>query len=56
MVGAAHEKQQPQRYVPKATTEVAQHLVGGLPAAAILLVPQTAMANARLPPVDSGEL
>lgn len=54
-IGAAHGKQQPQRYVPKAACEVAQHLVGGLAAAAVLLVPQAAMANARLPPVDSGK-
>lgn len=54
-IGAARGKQQPQRYVPKAACEVAQHLVGGLAAAAILLVPHAALANARLPPVDSGK-
>ncbi|KAL3155188.1 hypothetical protein ABBQ32_013128 [Trebouxia sp. C0010 RCD-2024] len=53
VLACAHGKQQPQRYVPKAACEVAQHLVGGLAAAAVLLVPQAAMANARLPPVDS---
>lgn len=56
-VGAAHGKHQPRElHAPKAASEVAQHLVGGLAAAAVLLVPQAALANARLPPVDSGEL
>ncbi|KAL3151501.1 hypothetical protein ABBQ38_012500 [Trebouxia sp. C0009 RCD-2024] len=53
VLACARGKQQPQRYVPKAACEVAQHLVGGLAAAAILLVPHAALANARLPPVDS---
>lgn len=54
VVAAAHKKHQPQeRYVP---TAVAQHLLGGLAAAALLLAPQAALANARLPPLDSGEL
>ena len=57
VLAAAHKKHQSQeRYVPTAASDVAQHLLGGLAAAAVLLAPQAALANARLPPLDSGEL
>lgn len=57
VVAAAHKNRQPQeRYASTAATDVAQHLLGGLAAAALLLAPQAALANARLPPLDSGEL
>jgi len=48
-------QQQQHTYSTKAGNDTAMRMVGSLAAAAMLLVPQTAMAAARLPPVDSGE-
>ncbi len=48
------QQQQPHKYSPKAESDPAMKLIGSLAAAAVLLAPHNALANARLPPVDSG--
>ena len=48
------QQQRPHRYSPKAESEPAMKMTGSLAAAVVILAPQTALANARLPPEDSG--
>lgn len=48
------QQQQPHKLSPKAESGPAMKLIGSLAAAAVLLAPHNALANARLPPVDSG--
>ncbi|DBA89893.1 TPA: hypothetical protein ACH3X2_004445 [Trebouxia sp. C0005] len=54
MVACGHrQQQQPLKIFPKAESDPALKLIGSLAAAAVLLAPHNALANARLPPVDS---
>ncbi len=48
------QQQQPHKFSLKADSNPAMKLLGSLAAAAVLLAPHNALANARLPPVDSG--
>ena len=48
------QQQQPRKPFPKPESDPAMKLIGSLAAAAVLLAPHNALANARLPPVDSG--